>query len=156
MVEEPLTLEMQTANEVRAPESPEEGSKSMASGVRGNADTQSHCRLLKTHSRVPIQLSEHFRVSEDCSVTLHVTQLERFLTILLFFCLFCTSLTQTCEKHLRRNERTPDSPRALSVGILWLLPWGLTAEALVVMGISSLIYSDNCKTCYVRPRNISK
>lgn len=56
LVEEPLTLETQTANEVPAPECREEGSKSMASGVRGSADTHSHCRLLKTHSRVPIQL----------------------------------------------------------------------------------------------------
>lgn len=123
-MEEPLTLETQTANEVPALESREEGSKSMASGVRGNADTQSHCRLLKTHSRVPIQLSEHFRVSEDRSVALHVTQLERFLTILLFFCLFCTSLTQTCEKHLRRNERTPDSPQAHFSGHLMATAMG--------------------------------
>jgi len=41
-VEEPLTLETQTANEVPAPECREEGSKSMASGVRGSADTHSH------------------------------------------------------------------------------------------------------------------
>lgn len=46
--------------------------------------------------------------------------------------------------------------RPISVGTLWLLPWGLTAEALVVMGISLLIYSDNCKSCYVKPWNISK
>lgn len=36
--------------------------------------------------------------------------------------------------------------RPISEGTLWLMPWGLTAEALVVMGIRLLIYSD-----YVKP-----
>lgn len=78
MAEEPLTLEMQTANEVSAPENREEGSKSMASGVRGSADTHGHCRLLKTHSRTPIQCSKLFRFSGGCSVTLWDTQCETF------------------------------------------------------------------------------
>lgn len=159
LAEEPLTLEMQTANEVSAPGSREEDSKSMASGVLSSADTHSHCRPLKTHSRKPIQReSKHSRFSRDCSATLRVTQCEAVFLCFDYPAVLLSVLYKShpdCEKHLQRNERTPDSTQAHFSGHLMAVTTRPDSWS-PVMGISSLIYSDNCKTCYIKPWNTTR